>query len=452
MNTSPYSGPIAERARFYLLIAFVIVCALLGGSARADVPGLLVLRPMAVLAIAAFLLIPGKREFDAVRVPLLLLAALAAAIAVQLIPLPPGWWLSLPGHARYAEAANAIGAAQPWRPISLSPDATWNSLVALLLPLAMLVGIASIRGDQRMALIALFAALVMGSTALGILQLAVRDGFPFQPYAFWTPGAGFLANRNHQAALLACGLPLLRLWTLLPVANPRVYRMRIGLASVSAALMIVMMLVIGSRAGVALTGVGLVGAFLVAPTFGEQIRTPRMRSLVRIAAVALPVLLVVVVVVFGRAVAIDRVLDVESLDRESRINLAPVVLSITRDFLPFGTGFGSFDQVFRGFEPDSALHRQYFNHAHNDLAELAMTGGALALLVLVAFLAWWSWRAFLAIGGRPSIFRASRRLGVFVTAVLMLSSIVDYPLRAPLLALLFAAACAWMSQPRSRVS
>ena len=54
------------------------------------------------------------------RVPLILLGALAALMAIQLIPLPPGIWTALPGRERYLEAAAAIGIPQPWRPISLT--------------------------------------------------------------------------------------------------------------------------------------------------------------------------------------------------------------------------------------------------------------------------------------------------------------------------------------------
>ena len=57
-----------------------------------------------------------------------------------------------------------------------------------------------------------------------------------------------------------------------------------------------------------------------------------------------------------------------------------------KDFLPTGIGFGAFDPAFRVFEPDSSLSPLYLNHAHNDLVELALTGGIAALLMFALFL------------------------------------------------------------------
>jgi O-antigen ligase len=118
------------------------------------------------------------------------------------------------------------------------------------------------------------------------------------------------------------------------------------------------------------------------------------------------------------------------------------------EFMPVGSGFGSFDPVFRGFEPDSSLDVRFFNHAHNDLLELAISGGAIALLLLAVFVVWWivrSWAAF-----RPYRNRARSalvaRAGAIMIAILFLASLVDYPLRTPLMAAIFAVAAAWLAR------
>src|SRR5690606_34739815 len=86
------------------------------------------------------------------------------------------------------------------------------------------------------------------------------------------------------------------------------------------------------------------------------------------------------------------------------------------------------------------------NHAHNDLLELALTGGLPALSILGWFVAWFGLNAASVLRQRDrSASTDFARLGVVMIVVLLLSSVVDYPLRTPLMAALFAMACGWLS-------
>ena len=151
------------RIRFFILAGFLILCALGGGAARADVLSLLYLRPASVICIVAILLVPGPVDWRLIRVPLLLLLTTALVMLIQLIPLPPQFWLSLPGHERYAEAAAAAGIPQPWRPLSLTPALTINSLVSLLIPLAVLIGFAAVHEQHRPTLTKCFVGIALAS-------------------------------------------------------------------------------------------------------------------------------------------------------------------------------------------------------------------------------------------------------------------------------------------------
>src|SRR5690606_38328423 len=96
-------------------------------------------------------------------------------------------------------------------------------------------------------------------------------------------------------------------------------------------------------------------------------------------------------------------------------------------------------------EPVAILAPQYFNHAHNDLLELILVGGLPAALLLAVFLAWLARQAFRVMrarhGGSSLTFA---RLGLAMVVILLLSSLVDYPFRTPLLAPLFAIGCGWL--------
>ncbi len=80
------------------------------------------------------------------------------------------------------------------------------------------------------------------------------------------------------------------------------------------------------------------------------------------------------------------------------------------------------------------------NEAHNEPLQLAIEGGIPAVLLFALF-GWW-WLA--AVGRILSRGRRSQPIAqacAAATAILMLASLVDYPLRTPLLGSVFAIAC-----------
>ncbi|WP_395613875.1 O-antigen ligase family protein [Allosphingosinicella sp.] len=397
------------------------------------------------------LLIPGRRDFGTYRVPLFLLATFALLMLLQLVPLPPDLWASLGGNARYTEASAAAGLSQPWRPLSLAPDLTLNSLLDLLPPFAVLIGFASLHPPRRTYILLFLISAACLSAFLGVAQLTSARSSPVFLYAVAHEGSpiGFFSNRNHQAAFLALAFPLLRSWVLMPAEKWRYRRVRFWSAVAISLFLIPMILVTGSRAGLVLALVGLVTAFLIDPRLrlwrggGGTAWTRFAFHLLWIT----PVLLIGLALFFGRAVAIDRLMATEGLTSELRVQNTPLMLKMIGDFFPFGFGFGAFDSIFRGFEPDSALSPFYFNHAHNDLIELALTGGIPALLLLAGLLFWWLRRAFGAWRPlrAPSPATVFARLGASIMLILFLASLVDYPLRTPLMATIFAIACGWLA-------
>lgn len=431
------------------LTVLAIALALTGGSSRADVELLLILRPVTVLCLMALLLTARHLEWKAIRVPLLLLGLFALTIAIQLIPLPPAMWESLGGRTAYVGVLDVIGGGDAWRPIAVAPDRAWNALVALLVPLTVLVGYASLSDEQRRGVLAALLALIILSAVFGVAQMAGGKESPLYYYEFIGRGMpdGFFANRNHQASLLALAPPLLRTWTLIP--DPRVSseRTRNALALTVGALLLVVSLVTGSRSGLVLMCLGVVGAFVIHPQLPGRGLPARIRWLGSAGLVAGFAALVLLVVEVNRAVAVDRLFGVDIMNTETRVANTPTSIQIIRDTLPFGSGFGSFVPMFNSYEPDALLKPTYFNNAHNDLIELALTGGVPSLIVLGLFVTWWGWltyRSFFT--HHPSrSWRALQRsasLGIFI---LMAASMTDYPLRTPLMSAIFALLCCWLA-------
>ncbi|MCQ4504087.1 hypothetical protein NON27_28270, partial [Vibrio parahaemolyticus] len=74
---------------------------------------------------------------------------------------------------------------------------------------------------------------------------------------------GLFANRNHQAALLTALFPLLAAFACAGVADRRTAAIRGGIALGIGAILVPLILLIGSRAGVLLLGLGLACALFV---------------------------------------------------------------------------------------------------------------------------------------------------------------------------------------------
>lgn len=440
---------------FAFLAILLILVALGGGSAFADTLSLIYVRLAAVAALVVFAVSGRTLHWNGIRTPLALLAVLAAIMVAQLIPLPPSLWTALPGRAAYLEAATFMGQTQPWRPLSLTPDLTINSLVALVVPISVLIGFAKLTETERRWLVIGFVILGVASMALGVAQVAGGANSALYTYKRTYEGTtvGLLANRNHQGALLAALFPALRVWTLLPSSDPRWTQRRFWLAVALGIVTVPVLLATGSRAGILLGIASLIATFVLFAPRGKQrgVAIPRLQA--RLMQIGIPVGLAAIVFVtwrFGRAMSIQRLTGgAPSIDDDLRFRFAPFVIRIIKETFPAGTGFGSFDPIFRQYEPDSILIGSYFNHAHNELLEVLLTAGAAGAILLAVFSAWW----IVSVVGafRDGQNRNARRLallGAMITGILMAGSLVDYPLRTPLLEAWFAIGCGWLSARR----
>lgn len=435
---------------FWILCGFFVLLALGGGSSKVPTLSLLYLRPAAVLCIGVMAMIGAPRDLARYRGPLLILAGLALTIAMQLVPLPPGWAAALPGHARYAEAARLLGGEGVWHPISLTPDLTFNSLLALLPALVVLWAFASMRRGEQARTLWILPALALASMAFGILQLAQGpDSFAYL-YAATSHNlpVGLLGNRNHQATLLAIAIPSFACVASLLVeryGRPSVF---FGMAAAVSILCVLFALLTGSRSGFALVGVGALGAVAIAwpliPRGRYRIATIVMLGIVLAAAIALAITM-------GRATAVSRLTAEAGLTGEMRIRTFPLLVQLMRDFAPFGSGFGGFDPVFRSVEPDTLLRQTFFNNAHNDFIELMMTGGLPAVAVLVVATIWFlhhGWQAWFTNGAAPAPALLAR-LGWLTLLMIALASLSDYPVRTPLFAAIAAMAAAWLCREKT---
>jgi hypothetical protein len=122
----------------------------------------------------------------------------------QLVPLPPRIWTELPGHGEIATVLDLLRDQQTWMPISVSPEGTWLSLLSLLPPMVIFLGVIQLSYKQRREVSLLFIAVGVVSVFVGLAQLSQGLTSPLRFFTFTnrSEAVGFFANRNHFAALL----------------------------------------------------------------------------------------------------------------------------------------------------------------------------------------------------------------------------------------------------------
>lgn len=439
----------AANAAFWILCVLLAAVFLLGGGARGDIQSLMILRPLAILALGFGLGGLCLVHIRGYRFLCLMALGIAMVPALQLIPLPPSWWSSLPGRSLVVEIGHVAGLGQLWRPISLVPEATLNSLYATSVPLAVLV--LGIQLDATRLARLLWVVLALGgiSASLSLLQILGDPSGPLFFYRITNPGTpvGLFANHNHHAFLLAFMLPMIAV----AVAGKAGPVKLVGLAA--ALLLLPLILMTGSRAGLIAAFAAIAAIPLILPRERRQLAltrggSPARKRLVLATVGSIALILVGLSVWFGRGLALER-LFADEVELDSRLRIAPTVIASILAYLPWGTGMGAFERVFQIHEGDELLLPAYMNHAHNDWLELALTGGLPAIFLAAMAACGFVLRArslFAAkLAGLPSLTHA--RLGLAIVLLAALASLTDYPLRVPSLAALFVVATLWAGCP-----
>lgn len=368
-----------------------------------------------------------------------LLAALCALPLLQLLPLPPTVWTGLPGREQLSLALDLTGVVPGWAPASLTPDRTWRSFLALIPPAAVFLGVLACRPDTRIRFVELLLAGAATAVFLGSAQLA-SGGEQLYPWRTTDAGSvvGFFANRNHLATLCLISLPFAAALGAheLRRSGGKSGRMTLWLSALFIALMIVALGVIRSRVGVLLVGPSLIASLGVAwVASGRGRMKPPMLGILACAALAF-----VAVSFFALGPILERFDN--SGAREGRFENWPVIAQAAETYLPVGSGIGSFDAVFRSVEPLERLDSTFFNQAHNEYLEIWLEAGVLGAGLVLLFLVWFGRRAFSAWAGGPGTQRDLQRAATVAISIILLHSVVDYPLRTETLATIFAMCCA----------
>ena len=365
----------SDRGGWIVFVGFLGACFIFGGGARADIASLLLLRPLSWLVAGYGLIISVSRAVKFPRMPLAFLLAICALLVLQLVPLPHALWAHLPGRDLIAQIDRDVGLHDNWRPLSLSPSRTANSLFAMGVPISISLLMAVLDAKRFDSVVWVLCVAGAASALIGLLQILGPDHSALYTYKianFGTP-TGLFANRNHQAIFLASLIPLFA-YALLKLGD-RINDRRRPLLTIllvsDGVLCLAIALATGSRSGAVLAIAATLVSLAVLYMVGYRVRGLSRRPLGRL-AIPLAVLgltaMAALMFVNSRAPGINRVFQA-SLADELRIRVLPVLWEMAKTYFPAGTGFGSFYLVYNIAEPHDLLQTSYLNQAHNDLLQ-----------------------------------------------------------------------------------
>lgn len=440
----------SDNTKFLTLSGFFVLLFLTGGSSRPDMAALIVLRPISILVLGYGLVTLTTAQIRQYWPIFALLIAMVALAIVQLVPLPPSIWHALPDRSAFAQIDSILGLQDLWRPWTLDPSGTRNALMSLAAPLAVLVLVAQLGRDYHTRLLSVILALGALSVVFATLQLAGDPHGPLYLYRITNDGAavGLFANRNHQAVFLSSLIPLLFVWARSAgwgmSSHGRHNRhhagsLRIVAASAGAAILMILSLVTGSRAGlmtllISVLATGALISFTPSPRSSSSAKN--QSQLLRVAPLGAAILALagfgVLTAVMGRNLALDRLLGSDP-SADARADFTPQTFDLALNNLPWGTGLGSFERVYRMAEPDSLLSPAYANHAHNDFVEILLTTGLFGAVIAGSFAIVLLWRLQILVreGLKNHVLQIASLISL---GLLALASFVDYPTRTPALA------------------
>ncbi len=441
---------------------------MLGGGTHAGFLGDVAIQLLAVplLALTFWRLSAVSQRSAGLAPALCWLGLLAAIVLIQLAPLPDFLLTLLNQRAAAIRAfddawQSVIGHGQTPAGLSLVPDATAAAAASLIVPASVFLAVSCSSKSARRQLAGLVVLIACLTALLGLTQIAQGPSSPLRFYAITNDGAavGLFANRNHFATFLSVALLLGAPFLLATqrrlkrdtAMHDRSLAELAGLLSFGLVL-IAAILATQSRAGLVLAGLAAVAVVVLAARPAGWRRTSRRPA--KMIAVSGSLLVAGLAVLFITWPAADRTFQrfTNGFATNQRIALTQATLTLAGKNMPFGTGLGSFRRVYAAAQADGDVGPNYVNRAHNDYAELLLEAGLPGGILALLFLAWFAvrlravWRRPLSRHDRTADALLPQAASIAVV-LLLIHSVVDYPLRTTALSTLFAMCCGLLIDP-----
>lgn len=391
------------------------------------------------------------------------LGALFVYPLLQLLPLPEPLWSMLPGRSYYAEllaVADPSGGALAWRPISLFPAMTESAWLALLPPLAVFLIAVGLPSKNLRYLVLIFLAIALFEALLGLIQYGEGPSSIFRlgnPH-YADSATGTYVSRNHLGGLLVMALPVALALLIVNagraaegsahashgrhrnrrereglrhrIAEFGAWRMNLSVLYGGIVIAILLGLIFTrSRMSIALAMLGLL---LCMFAFSRRVGRENIYGMLG----TLTTVAVALAMVVGLAPVWDR-FALQDPTTDDRWDMFANTFEAIGQFLPLGSGFGTFADVYPRFQTPEVIG--YINRAHNDYLEWIMEGGLVSAALVVGF-GWFYLRRWTEVWyrGTWSAFRFIQVAAGISILLLALHGLVDFNFRIPANAIFFA--------------
>ena len=369
-----------------------------------------------------------------------------ALSCLYVVPIPQGFNIpfvdldNLPGRSLYNDVEKWLAArgVVSDTTLSLIPYMSALALLALLPPLALFFTSISITEIQLRNLFYLLLFICGVEAVLGLIQYASGNPtFYFGMKPNGRSAQGTYVNRDHFVALLEMLLPIaigLMLYSIGRSSYDRRFdaKARILNQVLIFGFLAILIFLAGvfarSRTGVFLIMVAvLVSSVVFARHIGGK-QSVGLAAVFATIAVGLAAS-IGLIPVLNRFVARNPVED-------ERFRIFEHTIEGIKAFFPFGSGPGTFGDVYRAFQPIEQL--KFINNAHNDYLELLFEMGAFGAFIIIGFFLIYIFGWFKLAGqtwSRMHFIKVGAGIGIFL---FMLHLTTEFLLHEPMNTMVFA--------------
>lgn len=425
---------------FYALIGAIIVSFLFGGASREALNFHTAFNVTGWVGIIAIILFKKGNIFAHIpKAPLFIFLGLSLCIGISIIPLPSSWFSDSVIHQNILAERGLLNAPSSHLTLSLTPSETLRSFTAFGPPLFAMFVVSILGYRERQFIITLLMGLGVASIILGFTQLLTGADSSFYYWNITNRGfsVGIFANANHHSLFVASLIPLFALQLIKNTNKIMADNDNFGLLALYAALFALIILGILFGKSFITFSIAMI-AILLSSLF---ISTPRKDTSKSWRPFFLGTILVIgLTVITGLMKHVGpNTHSIVSNNRFSRLDVHSKSVSIFQDYMTNGTGLGSFNKIYPFYENPENVNLIFVNHAQNDALQFAVELGLPGVALLVIFILWII-KSFYALVKNDAKYRGKHisRAAMVVVSIVLLQSLMDYPLRTPFLALIFA--------------
>lgn len=398
---------------------------------------------LATALITLCILIIATKDFTFINKPTWAYIALIVLTPLFfLIPIPFTVVEALPGHEIYSQiihwAAQESNIQQPEvMPISIVPYRTEHAFLYLIAPITVFLVLTAISSQLKTFIVYGILLIAFGEASLALIQFSSGNEYFFFGIPQLKPGIayGTYQNPDHLVFIFAMSLPI-SIALLMKEFRQRSRRsvddskrmLRIIIFSVLIILFITGALVTGSRAGIALM---FLAGYLAYLSFSKGSTKNKLFYILP----GMVIILLGISTFLDLTPVLNLFLGKNPLN-DGRWQITEHTWEGIRAFFPFGSGPGTFPEVYRIFQPPEQIG--FINHAHNDYLEIIFETGILGIILII-------FGFYLLASQKNKIpqrhlndFQYLQKSAGIGVLVFLLHSILDFNMHDPLNVLFFA--------------